>query len=73
MDTTGRNARIEQAFPDGIAETGFSYMFSTHDVPDGMVMFEVKMPNETLRLFFEKQQFKQFALEANIVATEISS
>lgn len=73
-----RELLIEEQFPDGKAGSGFSYLFSTdgspdYTAPDGMVMFEVKMPNETMRLFFHKEHFIAFAHEAMAVANQIAN
>lgn len=58
--------RIEEQFPDGKAGSGFSYTFSLTQLPEKQVMLEVRMPTETMRLFFQVTHFKEFVTAANL-------
>lgn len=71
-EARARELRLEEHFPDGSAGTGFNYMFTTDGMPDNMVMLEVRMPTETMRLFFERSRFADFAREVAVVAHEIN-
>lgn len=71
-DNLRRNLLIEEHFPDGKAQSGFSYSFSKVDTPVNMVALEITMPGETLRLFFDHEYFKQFAIAASAVARAIT-
>lgn len=71
-DDRRRELLIEESFPDGKARSGFNYMFTTDGAPNGMILFEVKLHDETLRLFFNAADFTAFAHEVFAVVKEIT-
>lgn len=66
-EATIRNRIIEEQYPDGKAQSGFSYSFSKLNVPKNMIALEIKMPTETLRLFFSIADFREFGHAAKVV------
>lgn len=66
-----QNLLIEEHFPDGKAKSGFSYTYSLAGDPVNMVVLEILMHGETLRLFFAYDHFDEFATATGIVAREI--
>lgn len=62
-----RNRLIEEQYPEGKAESGFSYTFTILSTPDRMVALEVRLPTETLRLFFGTTDFHEFATTVGLV------
>jgi hypothetical protein len=68
-----RELRIEEQYPDGAARSGFGYRFSLAELPEPNVVLEILVADETLRFFFPKMYFTQFAHEVAAVNAEVNS
>lgn len=71
-EATIRNRIIEEQYPEGKVQNGFTFTYSRVNVPADTVALEVRLPDTTIRLFFTKKEFSDFVQAGDVVLRMIT-